>query len=86
MTDTICELILRVFDYVERTPGAQFEIWRHEKGVLSEAYHNMLFTYVKFNHGYHYVSRGTRLYWSAQAVLNEDNLKYLLSQLEGEEK
>ena len=43
MTDTMCELILRVFDYVERTPGAHFEIWRHEKGVLSEAYHNMLF-------------------------------------------
>ena len=84
MNGTIRELILRVLDYVERTPGAHFEIWRHEKGVLSEAYHNMLFTYVKFNHGYHYVSRGTRLYWSAQAVLNEDNLKYLLSQLEEE--
>ena len=86
MTDTIRKLILRVFDYVENTPGAHFEIWRHEKGVLSEAYHNMLFMYVKFNHGYDYVSRGTHLYWSAQAVLNEDNLKYLLSQLEGEEK
>ena len=86
MTDTIRELILRVLDHVEETPGAHFEIWRHEKGVLSEAYHNMLFTYVKFNHGYDYVSRGTRLYWSAQAVLNEDNLKYLLSQLEGEEE
>ena len=85
MTDTIRELILRVFDYVERTPGAPFEVWRHEKGVLSEAYHNMLFTYVKFNHGYHYVSRGTRLYWSAQAVLNEDNLRYLVEQLENEE-
>lgn len=84
MTDTIRKLILCVFDYVERTPGAHFEIWRHEKGVLSEAYHNMLFTYVKFNHGYDYVSRGTRPYWSAQAVLNEDNLKYLLSQLEEE--
>ena len=85
MTDTIRELILRVLDYVERTPGAYFEIWRHEKGVLSEAYHNMLFTYVKFNHGYYYVSRGTRLYWSAQAVLNEDNLRYLVEQLENEE-
>ena len=86
MTNAIRELILRILDYVERTPGAHFEIWRHEKGVLSEAYHNMLFTYVKFNHGYYYVSRGTRLYWSAQAVLNEDNLGYLLSQLEGEER
>ena len=85
MTDTIRELILRVLDYVEKMPGAHFEIWRHEKSVLSEAYDNMLFTYVKFNHGYHYVSRGTRLYLSAQAVLNEDNLKYLLSQLEGME-
>lgn len=84
MNDTIRELILRILDYVEKMPGAYFEIWRHEKGVLSKAYHNMLFTYVKFNRGYHYVSRGTRLYWSAQAVLNEDNLKYLLSQLEGE--
>ena len=86
MTDTIRKLILRILDHVERTPGAHFEIWRHEKGVLSEAYHNMLFTYVKFNHGYDYVSRGTHLYWSAQAVLNEDNLKYLLSQLESEEE
>lgn len=86
MTNTVRKLILRVLDHVERTPGAHFEIWRHEKDVLSEACHNMLFTYVKFNYGYHYVSRGTRLYWSAQAVLNEDNLKYLLSQLEGEEE
>ena len=83
MTDTMCELILRVLDYVEKTPGAHFEIWRHEEGVLSEAYHNMLFTYVKFDQGFYYVSRGTCLYWSAQAVLNEDNLRYLVEWLEG---
>ena len=35
MTNTIRELIFRVLDYVARTPGAHFEIWRHEKGVLS---------------------------------------------------
>ena len=32
----------------------------------------------------HYISRGNRLYWSAQADLTEDNLRYLLEQLEGE--
>lgn len=84
MTNTIRELILRVLDYVERTPGAHFEIWRHEKGVLSEAYHNMLFTYVKFNHGYHYISRDDDEYWSQLADLDEDNLRYLVEQLEGE--
>lgn len=84
MTDTIRGLILRVLNYVEKTPGAHFEIWRHEKGVQSEIYGNMRFSYLIFNHGYHYVSRGTRLYWSAAAMLTEDNLRYLLSQLEGE--
>ena len=84
MNDTIRELILRVLDYVERTPGTHFEIWRTEKCVQSEIYGNMRFSYLIFNHGYHYVSRGTRLYWSAAAMLTEDNLRYLLSQLEGE--
>ena len=84
MTDTIRALIDRVLDYVERTPGAHFEIWRPEKCVQSEIYDNIRFAYLKFNHGYHYVSRGTRLYWSAAAMLTEDNLRYLLGQLEGE--
>lgn len=33
MTDTIRELILRVLDYVERTPGAYFTIARWDEGV-----------------------------------------------------
>ena len=45
----------------------------------------MRFTYVTFDHGFHYISRGNLLYWSAQAVLTEDNLRYLLEQLEGME-
>lgn len=84
MTDTIRELILRILDYVESTPGAHFEIWKLERGVLTKGENYMRFTYVEFSHGYHYISRGDCKYWSAQAVLTEDNLRYLLSQLEEE--
>ena len=83
MTDTIRELILRVLDYVERTPGAHFEVFKLEQDVLIRDDDFMRFTYVTFDHGFHYISRGNLLYWSAQAVLTEDNLRYLLSQLEG---
>ena len=84
MTDTIRELINRVLDYVERTPGAHFEVLKLEQDVLTKDDDFMRFTYVTFDHGYHYISRGNLLYWSAQAALTEDNLKYLLSQWEGE--
>ena len=83
MNDTICELILRVLDHVERTPGAHFEVLKLEQDVLTKDDDFMRFTYVTFDHGYHYISRGNLLYWSAQAALTEDNLRYLLSQLEG---
>ena len=37
MTDTIRELINRVLDYVEKTPGAHFEIARWREGVAEPA-------------------------------------------------
>lgn len=84
MTNTIRKLILRVLDHVERAPGAHFEVWKLAKDVLTEDDNLTRFTYVTFDHGYYYISRGTRQYWSAQAALTEDNLRYLLSQLEEE--
>ena len=36
MTETMCELILRVLDYVEKTPGASFEIARYSE-VMSKS-------------------------------------------------
>ena len=84
MNDTIRELILRVLDCVARTRGAHFEIWNLERDVLTEGENYMRFTYVEYNHGFHYISRDNLKYWSAQAVLDEDNLRYLLDQLEGE--
>ncbi|MGN1129237.1 MAG: hypothetical protein ACI4T6_09855 [Candidatus Flemingiibacterium sp.] len=84
MTDTIRELINRVLDYVAKTRGAHFEVWKLERDVLTEDNNYMRFTYVTFDHGYYYISRGNCLYWSAQAALTEDNLRYLVEQLEGE--
>ena len=86
MTDTIRELILRILDYVEKTPGAHFSISRWLKGVRKPDENQMLFDFSMIDEKYHthYISRGNRLYWSAQADLTEDNLRYLLSQLEEE--
>ena len=85
MTDTIRKLILRVLDYVEKTPGAHFSISRWMKGVRKPDENQMLFDFSMIDEKYHthYISRGNRLYWSAQADLTEDNLRYLLEQLEG---
>ena len=84
MTDTIRELISRVIDYVSRTPGAEFKVsFTNFSGNGKEG---LCFMYVKYDYGWHYISRGRRDCWSACAALNEDNLKYLLEQLEGEEQ
>ena len=82
MTDTIRELILRVLDYVEKTPGAHFEVLKLEQDVLTKDDDFMRFTYVTFDHGYHYISRGNLLYWSAQAALSGDSRRWLAEQWE----
>lgn len=83
MTDTIRELINRVLDYVARTPGADFEIWR---SIIAPPDDNRIFfRYIDWDgKKAHSISRCDDKCWSQQANLNEDNLRYLLSQLEGE--
>lgn len=86
MTDTIRELILRVFDYVERTPGAYFTIARWDEGVRKPDENQMHFAffYTKGDNPVYYIPRDGDEYWSQFADLDEDNLRYLLSQLEEE--
>lgn len=85
MTDTIRELILRVLDYVEETPGAYFAIARWRKGIVKPDKNQMHFTfYNSFDDSICYISRDDNEYWSQLADLDEDNLRYLLKQLEGE--
>lgn len=85
MTDTIRELILRVLEYVERTPGALFTIARWDKGVRKPDENQMNFMfYNSFNNSICYIPRYGDGYWSQLADLDEDNLRYLLEQLEGE--
>lgn len=86
MTDTIRELILRVLNYVERTPGAQFSISRWDKGVRKSDENQMhfVFFYTKGDNPVYYIPRDGDKYWSQLADLDEDNLRYLLSQLEEE--
>ena len=88
MTDTIRELILRVLDYVEKMPGAYFEIARWDEGIRNSDENQMhfMFYYTKGDNPVYYISRDGDKYWSQLADLDEDNLRYLLSQLEGEEK
>ena len=87
MTDTIRELILRVLDYVERTPGAYFAIARWDEGVRKLDENQMHFTFfnTKGDNPVYYIPRDDDDYWSQLADLDEDNLRYLLSWLEGEE-
>lgn len=86
MTDTIRELILRVLDYVERTPGAHFEIARWLEGAVKPDKNQMYFEFRIIDEGYHAhcISRDGDEHWSMVADLTEDNLRYLLEQLEGE--
>lgn len=88
MTDTIRELINRVLDYVERTPGAYFTIARWDEGVRKPDENQMhfMFFYTKGDNPVYYISRDGDKYWSQLADLDEDNLRHLLEQLEGEEK
>ena len=87
MTDTIRELILRILDYVERTPGAYFTIARWDEGIRKSDDNQMyfIFFYTKGDNPVYYIPRDDDEYWSQLADLDEDNLRYLLRQLEGEE-
>ena len=87
MTNTIRELILRVFDYVERTPGAYFEIARWDKGIRGPDKNQMHFEffYTKGDNPVYYIPRDDNKYWSQVADLDEDNLRYLVEQLESME-
>lgn len=84
MTDTIRELILRVLDYVEKMPGAHFEMSRWREGIVKSDENQMHFAfYNSFDDSICYISRDGDEYWSQLADLDEDNLRYLLEQLEG---
>ena len=85
MTDTIRELILRVLNYVEKTPGAYFTIARWDEEIRKPDDNQMHFTfyYTMGDNPVHYISRDGDEYWSQLADLDEDNLRYLLEQLEG---
>ena len=87
MTDTIRGLILRVLDYVEKMPGAYFTIARWDEGVRKPDENQMHFTfYNSFDDSICYISRDGDGYWSQLVDLDEDNLRYLLSRLEGEKQ
>ena len=85
MTDTIRELILSVLECVEKTPGADFEIWR---SIIAPPDDNrMFFRYIGWDgNEVHSIPRCDDKCWSQQADLNEGNLRYLLDKLEGEER
>lgn len=86
MTDTIRELILRVLEYVEKTPGAYFEIARWDEGVRKPDENQMHFMfYIGAKDRICYISRDGDEYWSEDVDLDEDNLRYLLERLEGDE-
>ena len=87
MTDTIRELINRVLDYVERTPGAYFTIARWDEGVRKPDENQMhfMFFYTKGDNPVYYIPRDGDKYWSQLADLDEDNLRYLVEQLESME-
>lgn len=83
MNDTIRELINCVLDYVERTPGTYFRVKRWARGMKDAAENQMFFDFWRDDEP-HYVSRYGDKYWSQLADLDEDNLRYLVEQLEGE--
>ena len=85
MTDTIRVLILRVLEYVEKMPGASFEIARCDEGIRKPDDNQIHFMfYNSLGDSICYISRDGNEYWSQLADLDEDNLRYLLERLEGE--
>ena len=85
MTDTIRELILRILDYVERTPGACFGIGRYSRAITGSADCRCYFRYRVYDRlEDHFVGRYGNELWSSCADLTEDNLWYLVKQLEEE--
>ena len=85
MTDTIRVLILRVLDHVEKMPGASFEIARYSKVVSISVDCQYYFRYRVYDRlENHFVGRYGNELWSSCADLTEDNLRYLVEQLEGE--
>lgn len=87
MTDTIRVLIDRVLDYVERTPGARFEIGRYSNAVSSSVYHPYYFRFKVYTGlEFYFIERYGDLLWLSCADLTEDNLRYLLGRLEGEKR
>lgn len=85
MNDTIRELINSVLDYVARTPGTGFRVKRWARNIIDTDGNQMFFEFWRDDKP-HYVSRCIDKQWSHMADLNEGNLRYLLSRLEGEEK
>lgn len=86
MTDIIPILIDRIFACVHNIPGAIFEIHSCSNEVLNISdYQN----YTRFRTYNRLEIRVVGIYgsilWSAGADLIEDDLKYLLSRLEGEQ-
>lgn len=83
MNDTIRELINCVLDYVEETPGTYFRVKRWARGMKDAAENQMFFEFWRDDEP-HYVPRDGDEYWSQISELDEDNLRYLVEQLEGE--
>lgn len=80
MTDTIRELINRILDYVERTPGTFFEV--HNFIFTNENRMIFYFYYYDKDGELRLIPRYGYEYWSQGEDLTEDNLRYLLEQLE----
>lgn len=82
MNDTIHELINRILEYVARTPGADFRIFR-----LCTDEKQLYFSYYREYEGarQHFVSRNGDDLWLFDVDLTEDDLQYLVEQLENEE-
>lgn len=87
MHSKLMDYIIKILDYVSEHPDSSFELWNDSGNGSIDARYPRLFGDFAFYDEYgrpQRVARDEDNYWSMTFDITEDNLRYLLSQLEGE--
>lgn len=82
------DFIIKIIDYVAEHADSSFELWNDSGNGTDDArYPRLLGNFAIYDKTYNcqYIARNSNANWSMQFEINEDNLKYLVEQLEKKE-
>lgn len=83
MPAKLMDYIIKILDYVAETPGSAFEFWNDNRDTDDSRYPRLLATFSysdRYGRTCH-IGRDDDAHWSVVFDVNEDNLKYLLSEI-----